>query len=218
MTTFSRYYDADGNLHETSMDQLEELLTNEKNKEIIAYLIYNRYYERYLKIFDYEDNIEKEYISSDGNKRRRSFFKMEYKNGFSIMVNCCIVIEALASYFTGTNFINSNGDQAYNLIFKKASDYSNDLVIFENKSIYKHIRNGLLHQGETYNKFKIRRDGLLLEENTINATKFHKCLINFMVSYRDELIDDNVTKWDSDLWDKCRIKLRFIIENTRSQK
>lgn len=214
MTTFSRYYDADGLLHETTMEKLEELLTNECNKALIADLIYHRYYDRYLKIFDFEDDNPKEYTDSDENKRQKNIFKTEYKSGFSMMVNCCIVIEALASYLTGTNFINSNGDQAYNLIFKKASDYDNDLSIFENRSIYKHIRNGLLHQGETYNKFKIRRDGHLLDGNTINATEFFKHLKKFIESYKTQLTDDR-TKWDSDLWDKCRIKLRYIIGNTR---
>ncbi len=217
MTIFSRYYDANGKLHETTMEQLDELLKNENNKIQIANLIYHRYYERYLKIFDYDDDNSKEYHHCDGNKTRRSTFKMEYKNGFAIMVNCCLVIESLASFYTGTNFITTKGDDAYNLIFKKASEYGNSLTVFENNNIYKHIRNGLLHQGETYGGFKIRRNGPLLEDNVINATLFFDELKRFLKSYCTDLSSETA-KWDDDLWRKCRDKLGCIINNSRMQK
>ena len=62
MTTFSRYYDEAGTLQETTMDQLESLLEDEKNRSKISELIYCRYYQRYLKIFDYKASECKVYI------------------------------------------------------------------------------------------------------------------------------------------------------------
>lgn len=216
MTTFSRYYDEGGILHETTMDQLENLLKDEKNKAQIAKLIYHRYYERYLKIFDYMDSSKKPYYDDKGNvKGEYPVFNMEFKNGFAIMVNCCLLIEALASFFTGTNFINTHGDNAFNSIFIKASYYGNSLSVFKDKQIYKHIRNGLLHQGETYNGFTIRRDTKSIFDETtkmINATLFFNSSKDFLKSFQDELSNG---VWDDDLWDRCRIKLRYIIENTR---
>lgn len=215
MTTFSRYYDEEGILQETTMEELEELLTNECNKGLIADLIYHRYYDRYLKIFDFEDKNTKEYDDGFGNKKIKHVFNMEYKNGFAIMVNCCLLIETLASFIKGTNKTENGGVEAYKTVFQKASDYENQLAVFEKEPIYGNIRCGLLHQGETYKKFKIRRDGSLFDENTINATLFFNMLKNFLESYRDDL-SNPLTKWDGDLWDKCRVKLRFIIKNTQS--
>ena len=70
---------------------------------------------------------------------------------------------------------------------KKAVSYKNDLAQFKDKPIYRNVRNGLLHQGETYKDFKIRREGNLFKDNTINATKFCNSLNQFLESYRDEL-------------------------------
>lgn len=214
MTAFSRYYNEEGILQETTMEDLQELLTNERNKALIANLIYQRYYHRYLKIFDFEDKNTKEYDDGHGNTKVRSVFNMEYKNGFAIMVNCCLLIETLASFINGTNKTENGGVEAYKTVFQKASKYENQLADFEDKPIYGKIRCGLLHQGETYGGFKIRRDGLLFENDTINAALFFKLLKKFLESYRDDLSNLD-TMWNDDLWNKCRDKLQYIINHTR---
>lgn len=218
MTTFSRYYDQNGLLQETTMDELEELIKDEKNKGQIADLIYHRYYDRYLKIFDFEEDAKtKEYDDRSGVKRIRKVFNMEYKNGFAMMVNCCLLIETLAAFFKGIDKTpNRSGDDFFNYVFAKAGEYNNELEIFCKKNIYSKIRNGLLHQGETYNDFKIRRDSELFDETNkiINATLFHKYLNQLLESYCKDLADQD-TEWDGDLWDKCRVKLRYIIGNTK---
>ena len=48
---------------------------------------------------------------------------------------------------------------------------------------------------------------------TINATRFAKELKKFLKSYKDELKSDKC-KWDSELWDNCRKKIRHIIANS----
>ena len=49
------------------MDELEQLIKDESNRNKIADLIYYRYYERYLKIFFYQDSEKRKYIISDSN-------------------------------------------------------------------------------------------------------------------------------------------------------
>lgn len=215
MTTFSRFYNDAGVLQVTTMDELEVLLNDERNKVQISDLIYHRYYNQYLKIFDYKDNERKIYIDSIGNEVERSIFNMEFKNGFAMMTNCCLLIETLASYLSGINKTpKKKGVKAYKRVFEKAKVFNNDLGMFLNEPIYGCIRNGLLHQGETYGGFKIRRIGPLLEDNVINATLFLNELNRFLRSYCTYLSSDDV-KWDDEIWRKCRDKLKFIISNSR---
>ena len=103
--------------------------------------------------------------------------------------------------------------KTFNIFFRKANLYNNPLSIFENQKFYKNIRCGILHQGETYKGFKIRRSGKLYdsETQTINSSKFATQLEKFLKEYTEELSSQ---KWDSELWDNCRQKLRFIIQNS----
>jgi hypothetical protein len=220
MTTFSRYYDQNGLLHETTMEELEELIKDENNKGKIADLIYHRYYERYLKIFDFIDNEEKEYTDTTGVIRKGLKYNMEFKNGFAMMVNCCLLIETLASFLVGDNKTpKKQGVGAYIKVFEKAKIYNNELRIFCNEPIYGCVRCGLLHQGETYGGFKIRRDGISLFDkstNTINATKFCYWVNQFLKSYQDEL-SGSEAKWNDVLWKNCKDKLIFIIKNSKQK-
>lgn len=50
MTNFARYYD-NQILFEYSMNEVEELIKDEANKKLIAELIYQSYYNRFLKLF-----------------------------------------------------------------------------------------------------------------------------------------------------------------------
>ena len=49
-------------------------------------------------------------------------------------------------------------------------------------------------------------------EKIINAKMFCDSLKDFLLSYQKELEHE---KWDSDIWDNCRIKLRHIIDNCK---
>ena len=53
MTLFARYYD-NKTLVETSMNEMENFIKDELNKEKIANAIFHRYYDRYLKIFYFQ--------------------------------------------------------------------------------------------------------------------------------------------------------------------
>ena len=199
-----------------TMVELEELLKKEKNRKRIAELIYHRYYERYLKIFFYKDKDTKKHQVIDDigieNEESKSIFNTEYKNGFSIMANCCILIETLSSFFDGINETPwGKTERSFKKIFAQAKEYGNEIKVFEESDFYNAIRNGLLHQGETKKSFKIRRKGELFENKIINATKFCQCLKEFLLEYTKRLSESE--RWDGEMWDKCRLKLRYIINN-----
>ena len=213
MTNFVRYYENQV-LFEYSMDEVENLIKDETNKKLISELIYQRYYNRFLKLFFYNSKVELSYYKKNSNAIVKNDFNTEYKNGFIIMTSCCLLIETIASYFEGINQTKKSGSEVFNFIFNKANEYNNDLKDFVNEPFYKNVRCALLHQGETYNKFKIRRDGILYdrENKIINAKLFCDSLNQFLISYKKELCAE---KWDGALWDNCRLKLRFIIQNSR---
>ncbi len=213
MTNFVRYYEKQV-LFEYSMDEVENLIKDETNKKLISELIYQRYYNRFLKLFFYNSKVELSYYKKNSNAIVKNDFNTEYKNGFIIMTSCCLLIETIASYFEGINQTKKSGSEVFNFIFNKANEYNNDLKDFVNEPFYKNVRCALLHQGETYNKFKIRRDGILYdrENKIINAKLFCDSLNQFLISYKKELCAE---KWDGALWDNCRLKLRFIIQNSR---
>lgn len=216
MTSFARYFDEDKKLVNVSMDEIETLITNQDNKDKIAELIYSRYYERYLKIFFFESKETKAYQYDNGVECKKIIFNTEYKNGFVIMASCCLLIETLSAFFEGDNVTpRGEGKQSFETIFEKAKEYKNRLQEFSNQNFYKIVRCGILHQGETYKSFKIRRTGDLFNKNesAINASLFADELKLFLNSYADEL---KTSKWDSEVWDNCRIKLRHIINNSRS--
>jgi hypothetical protein len=197
------------------MDDVETLINNSNNKEKIADIIYCRYYERYLKIFFYESNKEVTYQDDKGKSKIKKVFNTEYKNGFIMMASCCLLIETLSAFIDGNNRTpDREGNNSFEKIFNKAKAYSNDLQVFINKNLYKVVRCGILHQGETYKSFKIRRTGELYDESesAINATIFTYNLNLFMKSYIKEL---KTSEWDGELWDNCRIKLRHIVNNSR---
>ncbi len=216
MTTFTRYYE-NQELIEFSMDELEELIKDEANKKIIAELIYQRYYNRFLKLFFYNSKIKliyKKKNTLNENETLQNDFDTEYKNGFIIMTSCCLLIETIASYFEGNNQTKRSGNDVFNFIFTQAKEYNNELKVFLNEPFYKNVRCALLHQGETYDKFKIRRDINVLydkENKIINAKLFCDALNKFLISYKHQLESE---KWDNAIWDNCRLKLRHIIQNS----
>lgn len=199
------------------MDQLEELIKDERNKEEIADLIYQRYFNRYLKLFTYQSTEPPKAYYSEGGKSNKmgNEFDVEYKSGFIIMTTCCLLIETIAAFFKGIDRTPNNGGiEAFTIVFAKAIDYNNLLSKFRDEPIYSKIRNGLLHQGETYGKFLIRREGELFDKDNkaINATLFARHLKEFLQSYREDL---KTSAWDDDIWKNCRDKLKHIIHNSR---
>lgn len=129
-TIFASYYDSLGKCQKITMTQMESLISNEKNKAEIACWIYHRLYDRFLKPFFFEEALK-------GCPRLEEIYKKQYKHGFSIMANCCLLIETLAGFINGEKETKKNESvKAYIKVFKTAKKYNNDLEIFKDKKLY----------------------------------------------------------------------------------
>lgn len=188
----------------------------QKNKIALAEFIYNRLYGRYLKIYDFKDKDKK--------------FEKEYKNGFSIMANCCLLIETYVS-FTDKNFRNTDkqSGKTFGVFFTKENEFQefsqggiNAKGEISSKKeggtpndFYENVRCGILHNGETKNGWLISREYSkpYFDKNskTINATKFAKRLKSILESYKKTLITSD---FDNDeVWLNFRNRLNDIIKN-----
>ena len=189
----------------TIQNYLELVNQKDAKKDEIADFIYQRLFTRYLKPFLYE--------SDD--------FNSQYKNGFSIMANCCLLIETLQSFKNGWGDSDKKSGQAFQQFLQEESNFSD----FTNGiNLFKDIRCGILHQGETSGGWKINRGNKkgskkllkpLIDKTTkeINSIAFAKELDNSLKNYSDKLKN---AEWDSETWDNFRTKMRRIIKNCQS--
>lgn len=212
MTSFTRHY-KDKKLVDISMADIESLIDDKENQAAIAEYVYQRLYNRFLKIFDFCSDLTATYEKNE-KTTELNVFKEEFKNGFLIMTSCSLLIETLASYLEGQNETPSRKSLVmFNKVFEYAETKGNELKVFKNGQFYSKIRCGLLHQGEVYGKFKITRKGIkLLEKDTIDAYLFLKYLNQLLLTYKEEL---TTGKWDSKVWDSCRLKIRYITANAK---
>ncbi|WP_196894045.1 hypothetical protein [Aureivirga marina] len=207
------------NREEITVLKLKEWLNDKESyKEKLANFIYDRLYGRYLKPFDYN------------NKN----YKSDYKNGFSIMANCCLLIETFIS-FTEEDFKNTHGmsERSFGVFFNKSINFSEfskeGLTIDKYRDIeysvrrnnsgipqdfYENIRCGILHSGEIKNGWRISRTGKLFEEESkrINATLFLEKLENEISSFRDSLLEETDIE-NSTIWEIYTDKLEDIMDN-----
>jgi hypothetical protein len=164
-----------------------------QDKEAIANMIYHRLHARYIKPFLFEDKK----------------FKKEYKNGFSIMANCCLLIETLHSFKNGWGDSNRRSGQAFKDFFQQDKHFHE--LKLKGSEIYVNIRCGILHQGETSGGWKIDRNNTtLVDGKTIHSITFLKRIEQSLDDYTGSLRKE---KWDSEVWDNFRTKMRKIISN-----
>jgi len=208
-TLFSRYYE-NNKLISISMAEMEALIEDESNKELIAQYVYERLYNRFLKIFDYKPDVGTKYIEQS----EYNIFRKEYKNGFLMMAGCSLLIETFASFLRGCNETpRQKNKEMFQFVFNYAEQKDNDLKVFKDEPFYKKIRCGILHQGETYKKYKITRKGLkLFESDTVDAFLFHKNLKLLLLNYRKDLTGGD---WMSCEWKARRRKIKYIIANSK---
>jgi hypothetical protein len=194
----ARYFDESGNKCTVTVSDYSTFLADD-DKEAIACFVFNRLYSRYIKPYKYES--EK--------------FTKEYKNGFSMMASYCLLIETLQSFKNGWTDSNGRSEQAFKEFFSNNAHFQE--LNGKGSKIYKEIRCGILHQGETANGWKITRDSrgrvdgkTLVDGKTINAVEFGNRLEKCLQDYRATL---NRAEWDSELWDNLRTKMRKIIDH-----
>ncbi|WP_459212248.1 hypothetical protein [Aquimarina rhabdastrellae] len=212
----------DSNNKEIDIETLEKWIQDiELNKEKIADMVYFRLFNRYLKPFDFK-NLD---------------YTKNYKNGFAIMANCCLLIETYIS-FTVKEFINTHNksERCFGYFFVTESKFSVfasgglkpeqyiDLSTnFRNKGkgipkeFYSYVRCGILHNGETRKSWRIRRDTssslLQISNNSkiIQANAFLLAMIEVLKEYRKRL---KSSAPDSELWTVCITRLKDLIKNS----
>ncbi|MBP7556664.1 MAG: hypothetical protein KA821_10390 [Chitinophagaceae bacterium] len=162
-----------------------------KDKKQLANFIYERLYGRYLKPFDYP---AKDYI-------------LGYKNGFSLMASCCLLIETYVS-FKEKGFRNTSGQsgKTFGCFFTTESRFQAlatggrklDGTIASKKDgglpndFYENVRCGILHNAETKSGWTITRNqsAAYFDPATkkINATKFANRLKFVLSDYKNKLL------------------------------
>lgn len=196
---------------------IEEWIKKE-SKEELADFFFDRFYIRYLKPFDFEN---KEYIKS-------------YKNGFTLMSSCCLLIETFVS-FTNPKFKETKrkSERCFGFFFLKHTEFNifsegglelNEYVNSENlknkgrsNDFYKNVRCGILHNGETKNNWKILRSGELFDKTnkSINATKFMNNLVIVIKQFQKELLNSDFN--NSEIWITYKSRLDYLIEKSHNE-
>ena len=160
----ARWVDNDGTETNITIQQYLDFV-KDKDQSEIANFIFQRLHSRYLKPFFYED---KE-------------FTEQFKNGFSIMANCCLLIETLQSFKNGWADSDRKSEQAFKQFLMTESNFSP----FKDKAkqFYINVRCGILHQGETTGGWTINRKGTnIFDEKAliIDSVIFSKELENYL--------------------------------------
>lgn len=171
-----------------------------QKKEKIADFIFKRHYCRYIKPFEFDD----------------PKYTREFKSGFAIMANCCLLIETVESFYRG--WPQSRNELNFLKFFTRENMFKEFATGDIPTQFYKHIRCGILHQGETTGGWTINRSSSKLldkSKHEINAVLFSKRLKKSLESYRDKL---KASKWDSQIWKNVREKMKAILKNCNKKE
>ncbi len=194
----ARWFDKNGDRQTVTIQNYLDFVSGQ-DQTSIADFVYQRLHSRYLKPFQFSD----------------SKFKKQFKNGFSIMANCCLLIETLQSFKNGWEDSGRKSGKAFKQFLESEPNFS----VFEGKEqeFYQNVRCGILHQGETMGGWTINRDGKTLFDKTkleVDSITFAKELELALKNYSTKLRSE---KWDSETWDNFRTKMRKIISNCNRQ-
>ncbi|ACL26653.1 hypothetical protein [Chloroflexus aggregans] len=169
-------------------------LEKAQDREGIANFILERFTERYITPIDSTDKKHGLCTSTDKEQKHgfcKSTDKNDKKHGFCTMAICCLMIEALESFWQGWEDTKGKSETAFHEFFQRCSRNNLALGAFKDVAddFYTGVRCGILHQAETTNGWRIRRKDLLYdpEQKIINATAFHRELQNALKAYCEEL-------------------------------
>lgn len=136
----------------------------------------------------------------------------EGAHGFSIMANCCLMIEALESFYQGWEDTELRSEQAFEHFFKREPRFQ----VFQPlcSDFCYNVRCGILHQGELRGGWRVETSGPLLNEGklTINAVEFLRRLGMYLAAYAEMLCNQG---WETDEWVKFRRKMDHVIEHCK---
>jgi len=186
-------------------------LADQTKKSELTDFIYQRHYHRYVKPFEF---ISDKKIKIKLSGKLADEYSLLFKNGFSVMANCCLLIETLEAFYRGWDNTRNESEKAFLKFFTRDKNFSEFATNDIPTQFYKNIRCGILHQGETTGGWTITRAGHLLldrENNKIDAALFLQRLKLSLTDYRNELED---ALWKDEIWLNARKKLKAILKNT----
>lgn len=189
-----------------------------QNQKAIAEIIHLRLYGRYIKPFEFDD----------------ANFRKEFKNGFTMMANCCLLIETYIAFKKENSLLLKNqkpySAKHFAYFFTEEPEFSllNDLPVDANNEwilgkgkpglvndFYDNVRCGILHYGETRNGWTINRENgdkyVDVMSKSINAFSFMSRLRRVIERYTQNLGDD--LNWNSTEWLNARNKMDDVIYN-----
>lgn len=209
----------DSNGNDLTIRQVNDWI-RESNSKQLAEFFWHRTYGRFLKPFDFDNEV----------------YKKQYKSGFAIMTSCCLLIETFVS-FTEPVFKKTGGksERCFGYFFLTNPAFSafanGGLTVDEYKNLsikmkdhnkgipqefYKNVRCGLLHNGETRKRWKIRRDiSCLLDIDkttnikTIDAFIFMNELKTVIKSFKKDLLNSDYET--ADIWQTYKNRLNLTI-------
>jgi hypothetical protein len=170
-------------------------MEEEEDSVGIAKFVYDRFHERYVAPF-------------------RRGYPDPKSSGFCVMASCCLMIEALESFYQGWENTDGKSREAFERFFKRVSQFQ----VFRKQSdqFYRHVRCGILHQAETTGGWRIRRDGSLFDEKklVVNADRFLAGLEEYLCDYSSELTSAD---WSSAVWANLVKKMDSVVANCDRQ-
>jgi hypothetical protein len=129
------------------------------------------------------------------------------KHGFTIMAVCCLVIEALESFYQGKADTKGHSKEMFDAFFKRDTPFK----VFGGGGdwFYKDIRCGILHQSEARGGWRILRSGPLLDvpAKSINATRCIRELCKAVDTYANQIQHDDA------LWALFKKKMKAVCDN-----
>ncbi|WP_025666530.1 hypothetical protein [Aquimarina megaterium] len=209
-----RYYTEDGDLTEISIIDIENWLADQTKKNQLADFIFKRLYYRYIKPFEYRASKK---IKSKKSKKEIDEYSLLYKNGFSVMANCCLLIETIETFIRGWENSKNKSEAVFLKFFSRDENFKEFAIDDMPTIFYKSIRCGILHQGETTNGWKITRgdDIKILDKanKQINATKFLGQLHKSLNDYKCKL---EKADWNDEIWKLARKKVKAVVKISKS--
>lgn len=137
----------------------------------------------------------------------------KWRNGFSIMAASCLLIETFESFRQGWE--STEGKGMGPVAFCYFFDHEKRFRTFHGhgQQFYKHVRCGILHQGETTGGWMVGREGPLFNKNElkVNATKFHHTLTRVIGDYSHQLQREPLS---ADIWQRFKTKMNAIVKNS----
>ncbi len=206
-----KYYLPTGKSKEITDKDVSMYLIEKRIPELSDF-IYQRHYRRYIRPFEYKA-VEK--IKPEKTNKKVDKYSLLYKNGFSIMANCCLLIETIEAFQRGWDNTRDKSELAFLKFFtrdKNFIEFSSDDIPTQ---FFKNIRCGILHQGETTGGWAITRKGELLlnkSNKVIDATLFLKQLKQSLIDYKKSMEESD---WNNQIWKNASIKLKSILRNIK---